>query len=65
MDLSNFEYMSSMAESKVTGIIKSLNVLEENDLRSITFPAISTGIYGYPKEEAAETMINAILGYIK
>ena len=34
MDLSNCGYMSSMAESKVTGIIKSLNVLED-DLDSL------------------------------
>ena len=32
----------------------SLRLAVENDLRSIAFPNISTGIYGYPKKQAAE-----------
>lgn len=40
--------------------------LEEADAKgcaSIAFPAISTGVYGYPKAEAAKTAISAIKGY--
>lgn len=38
-----------------------LQLAEENHLQSIAFPAISTGIFGYPLEEAAEVSIRAIL----
>lgn len=40
--------------------IKSLKLAEENKLKSIAFPNISTGVYGYPKEDAAEIAVKAI-----
>ena len=33
---------------------KSLQLAVANSCKSIAFPAISTGIYGYPKDQAAE-----------
>ena len=38
----------------------SLKVAKENGIRSIAFPAISTGVYGYPLEEAAKRAIGAV-----
>ena len=35
----------------------SLGLAEENEIESIAFPAISTGIFGYPLEEAAEVAL--------
>jgi O-acetyl-ADP-ribose deacetylase len=52
---------AKLAQS-VTG---SLRVANELGLESIAFPAISTGIYGFPKERAAKVILQAIEGYFK
>jgi len=39
---------------------RSLTLAAEHSLRTIAFPAISTGIYGYPREEAALVVRRAI-----
>jgi O-acetyl-ADP-ribose deacetylase (regulator of RNase III) len=44
----------------VTG---SLNLADELNLKSISLPAISTGIYGFPKERAARVIFEAIKEY--
>ena len=38
----------------------ALSLAESNGLKSIAFPAISTGIFGYPLQEAAEVSFGAI-----
>ncbi len=38
----------------------ALELAEKHELKSIAFPAISTGIFGYPVEEAATVALNAI-----
>ena len=54
----------SGAESDETDLYNcyynSLLLAKENDVHSIAFPGISTGVYGYPKEAAAKTALNAI-----
>lgn len=40
-----------------------LKLAEENKLRSIAFPAISTGIFGYPKREAAEVVYRVMRNF--
>lgn len=43
--------------------LNSLKLADEKGLKSIAFPSISTGIYGYPKEEAAKIALDVVLNY--
>jgi O-acetyl-ADP-ribose deacetylase (regulator of RNase III) len=43
----------------------SLMLALENGLKSVAFPAISTGVYGYPKEQAAEIAVGSIREFLK
>lgn len=43
---------------------KSLELAEENNCRTIAFPNISTGIYGYPKEAAARIALSTVVDYL-
>ncbi len=42
---------------------KSLELASKKDLRSISFPAISTGVYGYPVEAAAHIAIKTCVDF--
>lgn len=42
----------------------SLDVAMENKIRSIAFPSISTGVYGYPVDEAAEIAVKTVKEYL-
>ncbi len=42
----------------------SLDLAKSNNLKTIAFPCISTGIYGYPKESAANIAVNTIKNYL-
>ncbi len=39
---------------------ESLRVADELGARTVAFPAISTGVYGYPLEEAAPVAVRAV-----
>jgi len=39
---------------------RGLAVAEELGVRTIAFPAISTGIYGYPPDQAAEIAVSTL-----
>lgn len=43
----------------------SLEVAEENGVESVSFPAISTGAFGYPVEEAAEVALRTVVDYLE
>lgn len=43
----------------------SLDVAYDNDIHEISFPAISTGVYGYPKTEAAEIAVKTVQEWMK
>ena len=40
---------------------KSLQIADDRELHSIAFPAISTGIYGYPMQAAAQIAVQTVL----
>ncbi|MCY1719205.1 O-acetyl-ADP-ribose deacetylase [Prolixibacteraceae bacterium Z1-6] len=44
---------------------RSLEVAIENKLETIAFPNISTGIYGYPKQEAAKIAVKTVTDFLK
>ncbi len=50
-------------EKLAAAVNGSLEVADELKLSSISFPAISTGIFGFPKERAAKVMFSAIENY--
>lgn len=44
---------------------KSLELAASKEIKSIAFPSISTGAYGYPIDEASEIALNTVMGFIK
>lgn len=44
---------------------RSLETAIENGIKTIAFPNISTGVYGFPKKEAAETAIQTVISFLK
>ena len=45
--------------------INSLKIARDNNIKSISFPAISTGIYGYPMEASAKIALNTVINELK
>lgn len=44
--------------------LKSLGLADRHKIKSIAFPALSTGIFGYPLAEAAQVAIDAFREYL-
>ena len=45
--------------------LNSLKLAVENGVETIAFPNISTGVYGYPKEKAAEIAIRTVTEFLR
>ena len=43
----------------------SLTLAKDHGIRTIAFPAISCGVYGYPIEEACQIAVNTCLAFIQ
>ncbi|XP_075933197.1 ADP-ribose glycohydrolase MACROD2 isoform X1 [Anarhichas minor] len=43
----------------------SLRLMKEHDLSTVAFPCISTGIYGFPNEPAADIALNTVKSWIE
>lgn len=44
---------------------RSLQVAEENNIKTISFPSISTGAYRFPVEEASRIALETVISYLK
>jgi len=45
--------------------LNSLKLADDNELKSIAFPAISTGIFGFPVQRCAAIMLQTTIAYLK
>ena len=56
---------SGEAELLASAYRASLRVADERGLRSIAFPSISTGIYGYPVDRAARVALRTVAEHLR
>jgi O-acetyl-ADP-ribose deacetylase (regulator of RNase III) len=45
--------------------LNSLKVADQHRLKSVAFPAISTGIFGYPLDRCAQIMLATTMDYVR
>lgn len=59
-------YGRDKPEDKLLGFCykNALKIAEEHGIESVAFPAISTGAFGYPPEQAAEVAFTTVSGAI-
>jgi O-acetyl-ADP-ribose deacetylase (regulator of RNase III) len=48
-----------------SAVKNSLRLADEHHLTSIAFPAISTGVYGYPLDEAAHVILSTLIDHCR
>jgi O-acetyl-ADP-ribose deacetylase len=52
------------AELLSSAYLSSLRLAAENGIKTIAFPNISTGIFGFPKEQASKIAVSAVADYL-
>lgn len=51
-------------EKLLNATLNSLRMADQRNLRSVTFPAISTGIFKYPIKKCADIMLKTVVDYV-
>jgi len=51
-------------ELLASAYLESLKLAADNNLNSISFPSISTGVYGYPVDQASEVALEAVITFL-
>ena len=52
-------------EKLANTVLSALKLADSRQLRSIAFPAISTGVFGFPKDRAAQVILSTVIDYLK
>jgi O-acetyl-ADP-ribose deacetylase (regulator of RNase III) len=52
-------------EKLKNAMLNSLKLADESNIKSISFPAIGTGIFGFPIERCAKIMLRTTIEYLK
>ena len=52
------------AEKLASCYRRSLMIAKQNNIKTVAFPNISTGVYGFPKKEAAEIAIREVKNFL-
>lgn len=52
------------AEQLKNCYLNSMKLATENNCKTIAFPGISTGVYGYPKDKAAQIAVSTLKDYL-
>lgn len=53
------------AELLADAYTNALTIARREELRTVAFPSISTGAYGYPIEQAAPLALRTVVGYLR
>ena len=60
-----YDGKSGEPETLASAYRRSLELASEHGLRSVAFPSISTGAYGYPVEQAAPIALRTVVDYMR